>query len=186
MRIISGTNKGKKLYLPDSKFTRPLRDMVKESIFNLLTHSNQIKIDIDSANILDLFAGSGSFGLECLSRGANNVYFFEKQQIVIKTLKKNINLLTHKDNYKIYEEDVIDFCLSEKKIDRKFNIIFIDPPFKETRINDVIEKILEKKMLTEKGLIILHRHKNDKIQITNHLNILETRIYGISKIYFAN
>ena len=115
MRIISGTNKGKKLYLPDSKFTRPLRDMVKESIFNLLTHSNQIKIDIDSANILDLFAGSGSFGLECLSRGASNVYFFEKQQIAIKTLKKNINLLTHKDNYKIYEDDVFDFFLFEKK-----------------------------------------------------------------------
>lgn len=186
MRIISGINKGKKLYLPDSKFTRPLRDMVKESIFNLLTHSNQIKIDIDSANILDLFAGSGSFGLECLSRGANNVYFFEKQQIVIKTLKKNINLLTHKDNYKIYEDDVFDFFLFEKKIDKKFDIIFIDPPFKEMRINDVIEKILKKRMLTEKGLIVLHRHKNDKIKITNKLKILETRIYGISKIYFAN
>ena len=119
MRIISGTNKGKRLHLPDNNFTRPLRDMVKESIFNLLTHSNQIKIDIDSANILDLFAGSGSFGLECLSRGANCVYFFEKQQIVIKTLKKNINLLTHKDNYKIYEDDVFDFFLFEKKIDRK-------------------------------------------------------------------
>ena len=186
MRIISGTNKGKKLYLPDNNYTRPLRDMVKESIFNLLTHSNQIKIDIDSANILDLFAGSGSFGLECLSRGANNVYFFEKEPIVLNTLKQNINLLTKKDNFKIFEEDIIKFCLSQRKIDKKFDIIFIDPPFKETRINDVIEKILEKKMLTEKGLIILHRHKNDKIQITNHLNILETRIYGISKIYFAN
>ena len=186
MRIISGINKGKRLHLPDNNFTRPLRDMVKESIFNLLTHSNKTEIDIENANILDLFAGSGSFGLECISRGSSFVYFFEKQQIVLKTLKQNINLLTRKDNYKIFEEDIIEFFLSKRKIDKKFDIIFIDAPFKEMRINVVIEKILEKKMLTEKGIIILHRHKNDKIQITNQLNIFETRTYGVSKIYFAN
>ena len=186
MRIISGINKGKRLYLPDNNFTRPLRDMVKESIFNLLIHSNKTEIDIENANILDLFAGSGSFGLECLSRGSSYVYFFEKQEIVLKILKQNINLLTRKDNYKIFEEDVIEFCFSERKIDKKFDIIFIDPPFEETRINLVIEKILEKRMLTKKGIIILHRHKNDKIEITNQLNIFETRTYGVSKIYFAN
>ena len=186
MRIISGTNKGKKLYLPDNNYTRPLRDMVKESIFNLLTHSNKTKIEIENANILDLFAGSGSFGLECLSRGSSCVYFFEKEPIVLNTLKQNINLLTKKDNFKIFEEDIIKFCLSQRKIDKKFDIIFIDPPFKEIKINNVIEKILEKKMLVKRGIIILHRHKNDKIQISNQLNIFETRTYGVSKIYFGN
>ena len=186
MRIISGTNKGKKLYLPDSNFTRPLRDMVKEAIFNLLRHSNKIQIDLKNTNILDLFAGSGSFGLECLSRGAKSVYFFEKEKIVLKTLEQNINSLNIEKDYKVFNNDVIDFFLSKKTIDKSFQIIFIDPPFKEIRINIIIEKILEKNILDKKGLIILHRHKNDKIQITNQLNIFEIRSYGVSKIYFAN
>ena len=77
MRIISGNFRGKKIFFPDGKNTRPLRDMVKESIFNLIENSNKFKLQISKSNILDLFSGSGSFGLECLSRGAKNVIFFE-------------------------------------------------------------------------------------------------------------
>ena len=75
MRIIGGNYRGKKIYLPLDKMTRPLRDMVKESIFNLIEHSNKFKIEIKDSKILDLFAGSGSFGLECISRGARKVVF---------------------------------------------------------------------------------------------------------------
>ena len=77
MRIISGYLKGKKLELPKDKLTRPLKDMVKESIFNILSHSKNINIDLRNSIILDLFSGSGSFGLECISRGAKHVYFNE-------------------------------------------------------------------------------------------------------------
>ena len=76
MRIISGKFKGKKLFLPNDKNTRPLKDLVKESIFNLIQHSNKININLIDSDILDLFSGSGSFGLECLSRGAQKVIFF--------------------------------------------------------------------------------------------------------------
>ena len=78
MRIISGKYRGKKLYLPMDKETRPLKDLVKESIFNLLSHSKKIFVDIKDSSVLDLFSGSGSFGLECISRGSENVIFFEK------------------------------------------------------------------------------------------------------------
>ena len=77
MRILSGKFKGKKLFLPSDKKTRPLKNLVKESIFNLLQHSNKINIRLENASILDLFSGSGSFGLECLSREAQKVPFFE-------------------------------------------------------------------------------------------------------------
>ena len=70
MRIISGYCKGKKIYLPKDKKTRPLRDIVKESIFNILNHSNNLSFRIEDSEVLDLFSGSGSFGLECISRGA--------------------------------------------------------------------------------------------------------------------
>ena len=78
MRIISGNLKGKKILDPLDKSTRPLKDMVRESIFNIIEHSKNESVVIKNANILDIFAGTGSFGIECLSRGAKHVIFFEK------------------------------------------------------------------------------------------------------------
>ena len=100
MRIIAGKFKGKKLFLPKDKNTRPLKDLVKESIFNLLEHSVQIKKKIKDASVLDLFSGSGSFGLECISRESKDVYFFENYSPAIKILKKNILSLNQINNYK--------------------------------------------------------------------------------------
>ena len=90
MRIISGNFKGKKIFIPSDNNTRPLRDMVKESIFNLLQHSNKINLDIKDSNILDLFSGTGSFGLECISRGSKSVIFMENYDKILKILRKNI------------------------------------------------------------------------------------------------
>ena len=89
MRIISGLYKGKKILLPTDKNTRPLKDLTKESIFNLIIHSKFSKIELERSNVLDLFAGSGSFGLECLSRKSNFVTFVENYRSVIKILKNN-------------------------------------------------------------------------------------------------
>ena len=77
MRIIGGSLKGKKLFQPIDQDTRPLKDIVKESIFNILQHSVDNKVNLFNSNVLDLFSGTGSFGLECLSRGARKVTFFE-------------------------------------------------------------------------------------------------------------
>ena len=88
MRIISGNFKGKKILLPKDKLTRPLKDLTKESIFNILKHSKLLNIGLESSNILDLFSGVGSFGLECLSRGAKNVTFLESYADVLSVLKK--------------------------------------------------------------------------------------------------
>ena len=90
MRIITGNLKGRKILFPDDKKTRPLRDLVKESIFNLIEHSQKFNVKIKDSNVLDLFAGSGSFGLECLSRGSKKVVFIEIYFQAIKTLKTNI------------------------------------------------------------------------------------------------
>ena len=88
MRIISGIYKGRKLKFPKSIKTRPLRDLVKESIFNLIENSNKFKFEMHKAKILDLFSGSGSFGLECISRGAKKVIFIENNHEALKVLKK--------------------------------------------------------------------------------------------------
>ena len=88
MRIISGFYKGRKLLEPKDNKTRPLKDLTKESIFNIINHSNKFSINIEKANVLDLFSGVGSFGIECLSRGAKHVIFCENYDYVLSILKK--------------------------------------------------------------------------------------------------
>jgi len=186
MRIISGKFKGKKLFLPSDSTTRPLKDIVKESIFNLLEHSNKFNLDLSNSSVLDLFSGCGSFGIECISRGSKNVYFFENHLKALKILRKNLSKLDQIQNYKIFESDCFNYFNSNKIIDKEFDLIFIDPPYKELRINELIEKIIEKRIIKKKGLFIIHRHKKDKFSITEKINILDVRTYGISKVYIAN
>ena len=119
MRIISGNFKGKKILEPKDGLTRPLKDLTKESIFNIIQHSNKFKVEIDGSNVLDLFSGVGSFGLECLSRGSASVTFIENYKEVITILKKNISNLSLKNNSLLIERDIfnnLDFKSFKKKI----------------------------------------------------------------------
>ena len=109
MRIIGGKFKGKKLILPIDNKTRPLRDIVKESIFNLITHSKKIKTNMACSYVLDLFSGSGSFGIECISRDAKKVFFCENYFLALKILKKNLSSLKEVNNYQIFEENCLSF-----------------------------------------------------------------------------
>ena len=99
MRIISGDFRGKKINQPKDIKTRPLKDLTKESIFNIISHSNKININLKNSNVLDLFSGVGSFGIECLSRGARYVTFVENYNGVLNILKKNLINLKDVDNY---------------------------------------------------------------------------------------
>jgi 16S rRNA (guanine966-N2)-methyltransferase len=186
MRIISGVFKGKKIFSPNDRFTRPLRDLVKESIFNLIEHSNKFNCKIEDSNILDLFSGTGSFGLECISRNAKNVTFIENHKEAIVVLKKNILSLNLRNNYKIIEQNCFDYLNNIERNSKKYDLIFFDPPFKEKKINEMIEIIKEKKVLNKNGVILIHRHKKDDVIISKKLSILDQRSYGISKIIFGN
>ena len=90
MRVISGLLRGKKIFEPKDIKTRPLKDLTKESIFNIINHSNKFKVQLMGANVLDLFSGVGSFGIECISRGADKVIFAENYVGVLPVLKKNL------------------------------------------------------------------------------------------------
>jgi len=186
MRIISGKLKGKKINPPIDKVTRPLRDLVKESIFNVIKHSNKIEINLEKSIILDLFSGSGSFGLEAISRGAKRCIFVENYLSASEILYKNIKNLKCQINCIVSKLDCFDYIENLKKNELKLDLIFLDPPYKEKRINILLERILEKNLLRKNGVIIIHRHKKDNIKITEKLNIIDLRQYGISKIIFAN
>tara|TARA_Y100000389_G_C17410674_1_gene490727 strand:- start:62 stop:625 length:564 start_codon:yes stop_codon:yes gene_type:complete len=185
MRIIAGNFRGKKLLQPKDSSTRPLKDLTKESIFNIIHHSNKFSTILEKSNILDLFSGVGSFGLECLSRGAPLVTFVENYKEVLSILKKNINKLNFTDRSSIIENDIFD-QLNFNKIGSKFDIIFMDPPYKEKKLSELINKIIDSKILNKNGIIIIHRHKKETDIFPKRLNILENKTYGISKIIFAN
>ena len=182
MRIISGSFKGKKIFEPKNLITRPLKDLTKESIFNIIAHSNKLKINLNNALVLDLFSGVGSFGLECLSRGVKEVTFIENYKEVLPLLKKNLNNLSL-NNYKIIEKDIYNLD-TLKKLENKFDIIFLDPPFKYKDLEVLIERIHSYKILNTKGIIIMHRHKKEKDIFLKKINIIEEKNYGISKIIF--
>ena len=183
MRIISGSFRGKKLLEPKDIKTRPLKDLVKESIFNIIYHSKKFEINFENSNILDLFSGVGSFGIECLSRGAKYVTFVENYDKVLSVLKANLNNLKLVNNYKILEFD-INQNIKLKKIDEKFDIIFLDPPFKEKNLYKILNSVYDENLLQTNGIIIIHRHKKDKLIIPDSLKITEEKLYGLSKISF--
>ncbi len=191
MRIITGRFKGIPIFGPKDKKIRPLKDMVRESIFNFLTHSNKISFRIENTNVLDLYSGTGSFGLECISRGATDAIFIEKEKAAITILEKNIKKLKVEDKTKIFSDDVFNII---KKHDgttfsllaeMKLHLIFCDPPFKDKNINDLIRLIIEKGLLRKNGILILHRHKNAKEKYTSCLKIIDKRVYGLSEIIFG-
>ena len=184
MRVIGGYLRGKKIFDPLDKSTRPLKDLVRESIFNIIEHSNNEFIELNGAKILDIFSGSGSFGIECLSRGANKVIFFENYYKSVEILKKNIDKLDLNKKTQIIIKDAYKINRSNL-IYEKFDLIFLDPPFKDKNINQLIKDIKQLKITNKKTLIIIHRNKKLREQITNNLLILREKSYGLSKIIFG-
>ena len=185
MRIIGGNFKGKKIFEPKDKETRPLKDLTKESIFNIINHSNKFSIDLEKSYVLDLFSGTGSFGLECLSRKAKHVSFVENYKGILPILKKNLSNLKTVKNYSVIEKNIlIDIEFLKKK--EKFDIIFLDPPYKDKNLSIIFKNILNEKILNKNGLIILHRHKKEKDDFPSNFKIIEEKNYGISKIIFLS
>ena len=185
MRIISGYLKGRKITQPTSKNTRPLKDLTKESLFNILQHDNLINFDFKESTILDLFCGVGSFGLECISRGAKNVIFCENYPETIKILNKNINDLNCEKKTQVITKNAFKIKKLNELSKSKFEVIFLDPPYREKNLNDLLKDIIYLKLLKKNGVIILHRHKNQKEVYPKELKILKIKNYGISKIIFG-
>jgi len=185
MRIISGLNKGKKLIMPNNKTTRPLKDMAKESIFNILTHSKFINFHLKDSKVLDLFSGIGSFGLECLSRGSKFVFFLENYPQVLEILKNNISNLNYENKSKVLDIDAFKIDNNTFKEDQKFQIIFCDPPYKEKKIKLLIENLITLDILEKNGVIIIHRKKGELDTYPNKFKVIETKNYGLSTFVFG-
>ena len=185
MRIISGQFKGRKIFEPKDKKTRPLKDLTKESIFNIIQHSKKLNFNLQNTNILDLFSGVGSFGLEALSREAKYVTFVENYLEVVNILEKNIKNFELNQKSKVIKKDILS-DLDFLNLNQKYDLIFIDPPFKEKNIKSLLLKIYNSKILKSNGIFIIHRNSKDSDEFPSEINILEKKAYGISQIFFCN
>lgn len=173
MRIISGKWKGKQLLSPKTDKIRPTLDRVRESVFSII---NKHIID---AKVLDLFSGTGSLGIEALSRGAKEVYFNDINKQALKLIYDNIRLTQFESCVKISKKEY-DKCLTSfKNIEDKFNIIFIDPPYDSTYEENALNLIVKFNILKEDGIIVLETDKRKRFnENIKGLVLKDKRKYG--------
>ena len=177
MRIIAGQYKGKQIFVGNDLSIRPVTTKIKESIFNIL---GEFIID---KNVLDLFSGSGGFGLEALSRGARYVTFVEKAHASIQILKKNINSLNiPKENYQIIRSDVMTYC-SKNQTDTE--LILSDPPFQFPELQKLVDMICNENVLSRIGVLVLHHEISNPIKKEGpDYHIYKQRRFGRNTVSF--
>lgn len=174
MRIISGKYKGRKIEGFDIEGTRPTQDRLKESLFGMIQN------DIYDSVCLDLFSGSGSLGIEALSNYAKKVYFVDKNNKCIEVLKSNLSKID--DNYEMFNNDYKDALNTFKNNNLKFDIVFLDPPYKLDCINGIINFIIENKLLNIDGLIVCEYEFDTFENNFNSLELIKERKYGYKSI----
>lgn len=183
LRIISGQNRGTKLYTLEGEHTRPTLDRVKEPLFNI------INFKLEDAIVLDLFAGSGALGLESLSRGAEKAIFCDNSNDAINIINKNIEKTRHLEDSIVINKNY-EKALEEIKIKKiLLDIIFIDPPYESNFYYNSLELIKKYELLKKDGIIILET--DDEKRILNYIDneyfdIYDIRKYGRAYLVFLN
>ena len=177
MRIISGEYKGRFINVPKSNLIRPTTDRVRETLFNLLNNM----IDFNGIKVLDFYSGSGSLGLECLSRGAKEVHFVEKNFVIYKNLCENIKSLNVETQTKIFK-------MTSQKFSRMlpadgYDLILADPPFFEDDIYPVTENIKTNKLLNPESFMIIERSVQTKEKDIKHFNVEPFKLIGDTCLY---
>ena len=176
MRIISGELKGRFINVPKSDKIRPTTDRVRETLFNLLNNM----IDFTGTKVLDLYAGSGSLGLECLSRGASEVHFVEKDYFIYKNLLKNIESLELQNRCAAFRLPVVKFT---KSINEPYDLILTDPPFFKYDIYEAYNDIALNKLLKKSTLMIVERSIQTKEKDITNFNSEPFKIIGDTCLY---
>jgi len=171
MRIISGKYRGKKLKEFNLDSTKPTTDMVKESIFNL------IQFDVLNAVVLDLFAGTGALGIEAISRGAKLTTLVDCNNAAIKIINENLKNI--EGDYKVYNSDYKSFLNKNKE---KYDLVFLDPPYKTDYGIDAINMLLQREMLTKNAIIIFETSDDMEFTFPNSFNVSRKK-YGTIAVY---
>lgn len=180
MRIITGSHKKREIKAPKGLDTRPTSDRVKEGIFSTLGER------VRGAQVLDLFSGSGNLAFESLSRGAEYAYLIEKDKKAYYTIMENVKRLEMTDLVKVYNISWEKYINIAKKEEKKFDLIFLDPPYYGKYYSDVIKKISLHNLLKKNGTIIIEAPKelNSEDFIEECFKVVKEAKYGDTKIFY--
>jgi 16S rRNA (guanine966-N2)-methyltransferase len=177
MRVVSGACKGRPLKAVPGMSTRPTTDKVKEAIFNIVGPY------FDGGIGLDLFGGSGGLGIEALSRGLDKVIFVDRDQKAIQTIRSNVEACKFIEKVEIYRNDAERALKAILKRDLRFDLIFLDPPYKKQQLNDLISKIESHRLLTDNGYIIAEH--SEEVDLPSTIGVLEKikfENYGVTSV----
>ena len=169
IRIIGGRHKSYRIVFKASPTLRPTTDRAKETLFSWL------QFELDNKSCLDLFAGTGSLGLEALSRGAGHVMFVEKEKSLYKNILINIERLGYEDNTQAICSDSFKWLKTNKQ---KFDLIFLDPPFDQINYRMLIKAIYQSDVLNQGGKVILETNKHTELELNDVQNILKDKTIG--------
>lgn len=173
MRVISGQFRGRKLEKLEGMDIRPTSDRVKESLFNMLGAR------LFDCAFLDLFAGTGGIGIEAYSRGATQVVFIDESAKSIKVLKTNLEKLQIQEQVEVYNTDYINAINKLASDNRKFDIIFIDPPYLKGYAQNALVQLADNKVLKEDAIVIIEHDIQDKMpESAGNLNMQRQKKYG--------
>ena len=180
MRVIAGKAKGRLLAAPKGMETRPVTAKIKEALFNIW------QVQVEGSAFLDLFSGSGSIGIEAISRGAKNVVFVEKSRRAVETIKKNIAACNFRNGYEIYQDDVFRRIKWLGKKGYLFDIIYLDPPFTVKEIFlPVMQALSDTAILAQNGVIAIRTRKEMEMPgDIGRLRQFKLKQYGISSVHF--
>lgn len=178
MRVISGSARGLKLKSPEGLNTRPTADRIKESLFNIIAPY------IYDCSFLDLFSGTGAIGIEALSRGAKEACFVDFDKNSIDIINQNISLAKFEQKAIVHNLSVLDAIDKLAINNKKFDIIFLDPPYDKNLLLPALKKIEDTKILKDDGFIICEQHiKEEELNLKN-LCIYRIKEYKITKMVF--
>ena len=178
MRITGGQAKGRVLASLKGWNIRPTSDRVREAIFNLIGQ------DVTGFKVLDLFAGSGSLGIEALSRGASRALFIDNSVQSIKLIKKNLARSGYEPLGFVRKKDLTKgLPLKHPLFKEKFDLIFVDPPYEKEMIPPLLGELSERKLLRSPAIVVAESFKTEKLpEVLGELQMVKSRIYGETKI----
>lgn len=176
MRVISGFLKGRNIEGFNIEGTRPTMDRVKESIFSM------IQSFIKDSNVLDLFSGSGNLGIECISNLCDKCYFVDNNIKAINTIKKNINDMSIDNQSIIIKDDYVNALHYFKNNKIKFDIVFLDPPYKKIVIDEIIDYLLKNELLNEEAIIICEYENSIIKKDYEELSLYKEKKYGSKEV----
>lgn len=176
LRVIGGTAKGRRLKTRPTMNLRPVTDFIKEALFDILAEQ------VGDVLFLDLFAGSGSVGIEALSRGARQAVFVEKDPLTAAVIRDNLAITGFTSRGKVYVGDVSRILANLQKTGHRFDMAFVDPPFRMGLVTPTLASLTALELMASGGLIVTRSPKGEDVQAENDPAM--TRAYGDSVLRF--